>query len=36
MNEFEVYYEDADVAGRVYHTNYLKFLERGRKIQFNL
>ncbi|MGF1447152.1 MAG: tol-pal system-associated acyl-CoA thioesterase [Pikeienuella sp.] len=25
-----VYYEDTDVAGVVYHANYLKFFERGR------
>ena len=30
MNEFRVYYEDTDASGRVYHANYLKFLERGR------
>jgi acyl-CoA thioester hydrolase len=26
----KVYYEDTDASGRVYHANYLKFLERGR------
>ena len=30
MNEFKVYYEDTDASGRVYHANYLKYLERGR------
>jgi acyl-CoA thioester hydrolase len=30
MNEFKVYYEDTDASGRVYHANYLRFLERGR------
>ena len=30
MSEFKVYYEDPDASGRVYHTNYLKFFERGR------
>jgi len=25
-----VYYEDTDASGRVYHANYLKFLERSR------
>ncbi|MBV6656889.1 MAG: YbgC/FadM family acyl-CoA thioesterase [Devosiaceae bacterium] len=25
-----VYYEDTDLAGIVYHSNYLKFMERGR------
>jgi acyl-CoA thioester hydrolase len=25
-----VYYEDTDAAGRVYHSNYLKFMERAR------
>jgi len=30
MDEFKVYYEDTDASGRVYHSNYLKFLERGR------
>ena len=30
MSEFKVYYEDTDASGRVYHTNYLKFFERGR------
>ena len=27
---FEVYYEDTDFSGRVYHASYLRFLERGR------
>ena len=26
----KVYYEDTDATGRVYHSNYLKYLERGR------
>ena len=26
----KVYYEDTDASGRVYHANYLKFLERDR------
>ena len=30
MNKFRVYYEDTDASGRVYHANYLKYLERGR------
>ena len=30
MNIMKVYYEDTDASGRVYHANYLKFLERGR------
>ena len=30
MNKIKVYYEDTDASGRVYHANYLKFLERGR------
>jgi len=30
MNKFRIYYEDTDASGRVYHANYLKFLERGR------
>ena len=30
MNEFKIYYEDTDASGRVYHANYLRFLERGR------
>ena len=30
MTEINVYYEDTDASGRVYHANYLKFLERGR------
>ena len=25
-----VYYEDTDLAGHVYHANYLRFIERGR------
>jgi len=25
-----VYYEDTDFSGRVYHANYLRFMERGR------
>ena len=30
MSKFNVYYDDTDAAGRVYHANYLKFLERSR------
>ena len=30
MDKFRVYYEDTDASGRVYHSNYLKYLERGR------
>ena len=30
MYKFRVYYEDTDASGRVYHANYLKYLERGR------
>ena len=30
MIKFNVYYEDTDASGRVYHANYLKFLERSR------
>ena len=30
MSKFNVYYEDTDASGRVYHANYLKFLERSR------
>ena len=30
MNKIKVYYEDTDASGRVYHANYLKYLERGR------
>ena len=30
MNKIRVYYEDTDASGRVYHANYLKYLERGR------
>ena len=30
MNKMKVYYEDTDASGRVYHANYLKYLERGR------
>ena len=28
--DLEVYYEDTDFSGAVYHANYLKFLERAR------
>ena len=28
--QFRVYYEDTDAGGIVYHSNYLKFAERGR------
>lgn len=28
--ETEVFYEDTDMGGIVYHANYLKFIERGR------
>lgn len=28
--DIEVYYEDTDFSGAVYHANYLKFLERAR------
>ena len=30
MDKIRVYYEDTDASGRVYHANYLKYLERGR------
>ena len=30
MDKFRVYYEDTDASGRVYHSNYLKYLERSR------
>ena len=30
MSKMKVYYEDTDASGRVYHANYLKFLERDR------
>jgi len=30
MSKVNVYYEDTDASGRVYHANYLKFLERSR------
>ena len=30
MNKFKVYYEDTDASGRVYHANYLSFMERAR------
>ena len=30
MSKFNVYYEDTDASGRVYHANYLKFLGRSR------
>jgi len=30
MDKFRVYYDDTDASGRVYHANYLKYLERGR------
>ena len=26
----EIFYEDTDMGGRVYHANYLKFIERAR------
>ena len=26
----EVFYEDTDMGGRVYHANYFKFIERAR------
>lgn len=29
-SQFRVYYEDTDLAGIVYHANFLKFIERGR------
>lgn len=29
--EFEVFYEDTDFSGFVYHANYLKFFERARE-----
>jgi len=28
--KINVYYEDTDASGRVYHSNYLKYFERGR------
>jgi len=30
MTKIKVYYEDTDASNRVYHANYLKYLERGR------
>lgn len=27
---YQIYYEDTDIAGVVYHANYLKYMERGR------
>ena len=30
MTKIKVYYEDTDASSRVYHANYLKYLERGR------
>ncbi|KJS16513.1 MAG: acyl-CoA thioesterase [Peptococcaceae bacterium BRH_c4b] len=32
--EIRVYYEDTDAGGMVYHSNYLKFFERGRTEYF--
>ena len=32
--QVRIYYEDTDVAGVVYHANYLKFLERARTEYF--
>lgn len=29
-SQFQIYYEDTDLAGVVYHANYLKYMERGR------
>src|SRR6478736_3735843 len=29
--EFPVYYEDTDLSGFVYHSNYLKYFERARE-----
>jgi acyl-CoA thioester hydrolase len=28
--DIRIYYEDTDLSGMVYHSNYLKFMERGR------
>ena len=30
IHEIKVYYEDTDVGGVVYYSNYLKYLERAR------
>ena len=30
ITNVKVYYEDTDASGRVYYSNYLKYLERGR------
>ena len=30
ITKVKVYYEDTDASGRVYYSNYLKYLERGR------
>ena len=35
MYETKVYYEDTDVGGVVYYSNYLKFLERARTEMIN-
>ena len=29
--DFHIYYEDTDLSGFVYHSNYLKYFERGRE-----
>lgn len=34
MLEIRVYYEDTDAGGVVYHSNYLKYFERGRAEYF--
>ena len=30
-HEFQIYYEDTDLSGIVYHANYLKYFERARE-----
>ena len=30
ITKVKIYYEDTDASGRVYYSNYLKYLERGR------
>ena len=34
--KINVYYEDTDASTRVYYANYLKYLERGRRIFYKL
>lgn len=36
VHQVQIYYEDTDHSGAVYHANYLRYLERGREHMFGI